>query len=173
MRRGYPVLILFLVLTLPAAAADGFSGVVKGIEAHYGIRRLHPHLIGFTMFLAKPAMWGSGAGAMKVAVFEDENRTFKASLAELDAIVAESAGPQWQPFVRVDSRGDGEATVIYTSFSGKHMRMLIATIEPGSIAVVHLKISKNGIRKWIADPEREAKDSSQVHKDKDKDKEED
>ncbi len=175
MRRRVALVYVLLALALPAAADDGFGAVVKGIEAHYGIRRLHPHLIGFTMFLAKPMMWGSGAGSMKVAVFEEDGRSFTASLTELDAIVAKSVGRQWRPFVRVDSRRDGEATVIYTSFSGKHMRMLIATVEHDSIAVVHMKISKGGIRKWMADPEGEAKDSSHPQRDKanDKDNEED
>ncbi len=166
-RRG-AILLVMLALALPAAA-DEFGAVVKGIEKHYGIKRLHPHLIGFAMFIAKPATWGSGAGSLKVAVFEGEDRHFDPSIADLDQIVANSVGSRWQRFVTVHSRRDGEATVIYTQFSGKHMRMLIATVESDEIAVVHVKVSGDGIRKWMQDPEGEAKDSSHRHRDKNKD----
>ncbi len=161
MTRRAAVLLILVALTLPAAAADGFKSVVKGIEKHYGIKRLHPHLIGFTMFVAKPFMWGSGAGGLKVAVFEsDEGREFRASPADLERIMAESLGGEWQPFVRVHSRRDGEATTIYAQASGKRMRMIIATVESDEIAVVQLNISAAGITKWIEDPEGEARSSA-------------
>ncbi len=174
MTRRAAVLALVLVLALPAAAADGFKAVVQGIEKHYGMKRLHPHLIGFTMFVAKPFLWGSGAGGLKVAVFEsDEGREFNASPVALDRIMTNSLGPQWRPFVRVRSRHNGETTAIYTQFSGKHLRMLIATVESDEIAVVQLNVNADGIKKWMEDPGREARNSSHGRKDKGKDRDED
>ncbi len=152
MRRLAAVALLFL-MAMPVAAADGgFKAVVKGIEKHYGIKRSHPHLIGFTMFFAKPAMWGSGVHGLKLAVFEDERRDFTTPVADLNQIVASAIGPEWRPFVRVQSHRDNEATVIYTSFAGKHMRMLIASVERGEISVVHMRISEKEIQNWMEEP---------------------
>jgi hypothetical protein len=148
-------------MTIPACA-DDFSSVVKGIESHYGICRVHPHLVGFALFLAKPAMWSRDVSGLKVAVFEKENRAFTPSLQELDKIMIASLSPEWQPFVRVSSRREGEATVIYINLSGKHMGMLIATIERSEIAVVHLKVDGKAIERWMQDPINEAKDASML-----------
>ncbi len=155
--RRLGMVLLLLALVAPAAARDDFKAVVKGIERHYGIRRQHPLLLGFTMFLAKPAMWGTGSSGLKLAVFEDHSRDFTASAGELDRVVAEAVGSQWRPFVRVHSPKGGESSVIYTSFAGKHMRMLIASVERGEIAIVHIKISEKGVRDWMDDPAHEAR----------------
>jgi hypothetical protein len=139
MRRLGAAAIIIIVLAIPASA-DEFGAVVKRIESHYGIQRTHPRLIGFVLFFAKSAMWGSGISGLKVAAFEGENRTFTPSLQELDQIMVGSLGLKWQPFVRVDSRKDGEATVIYADFSD---------------SVVQMKLSTKAIRRWMADPESE------------------
>ncbi len=162
MRRAF-VVVLVLAFALPAVAADEFKAVVKGIEQHYGIRRSHPHLLGVVMFFAKPATWGSGAHALKLAVFEAEGRDFSGSGADLDRIVADALGPKWQPFVRAQSRKDRESSVIYVSFSGKQMRMVIASAERGEISVVHVKISEDAIRDWMDHPETQARSHSHRH----------
>lgn len=162
MRRLGVVALLAVVVALPAAGADrDFNTVVKRIEQQYGIRRSHPHLLGFALFVAKPATWGSGVHGLKVAVFEDEHRNFESVPAdELDRIVSEALGPKWQPFVRVHSRRDRESTVIYTSWSGNQMKMLIATVEHDGLTVVHIEMSESAIKRWVADPGDEARGAS-------------
>jgi hypothetical protein len=155
MKRIGAVLLALFAFAIPTFA-DEFSSVAKRIESHYGVRRTHPHLIGFALFLTKPATWGSGVGGLKVAAFEAENRAFTPSIPELDKIVRDSIGREWRPFVRVDSRRDGEATVIYTNFSGNRMRMLIASIERDDISVVQMKIDGKVFKRWADDPKDEA-----------------
>jgi hypothetical protein len=156
MKRARLAVLLVFVLAIPASA-DEFGSLVKGIESHYGIRRIHPHLIGFALFLAKPAMWGSGAGGLRVAVFENENGTFKPSAEAVDRIMLSSLGPNWRPFVRVHSRRNGENTIIYADCSSNKMHMLIAAIEQNELTLVRLRVKGKGIRRWMADPESEAK----------------
>ena len=160
-RLGLFVLFVF-VLTVPSSA-DEFKAVVEKIESHYGIRRIHPQLIGFALFLAKPAMWGSGAGGLKVAVFEDENGAFKPSSQEVERIMLSSLGSKWQPFVRVHSPRKGEDTMIYANCSGKEMRMVIAAVERNELTLVRMSIKEKGIIRWMADPESEAKTTGQKH----------
>ncbi len=162
MKRTAAILIVLSALAIPVSA-DDFDSLAKGVESHYGSRRIFPHLIGFALFFAKPATWGSGVGGLKVAVFESENRSFNPSISELDKVVRESIGRQWQPFVRVDSRIKDEATVVYTSFAGKHLRMLLATVERGDISVVHMKIKGKALARWMDDPEGEAERSAHKH----------
>jgi hypothetical protein len=81
----------------------------------------------------------------------------------LDKIVQESVGQEWRPFVRVDSRRTGEATVIYRSFSGKRLRMLIATVESSDITVVQMKIDGKALDRWMEDPKGEAERTARNH----------
>ncbi len=160
--------LLAIAVALPAAGADrDFNAVVKGIERQYGIRRSHPHLLGFALFFAKPATWGSGVHGLKLAVFEDGHRTSRnVSLADLDGIVSQTLGPEWRPFVRVQSRRDHENTVIYARFSGKQMKMLIASAEHDGLTVVQLDMRESAIKRWAADPQDEARASQRHEEDR-------
>ena len=162
MKRLGSALLILVVLALPASA-DEFNSVVKGIESHYGIHRTHPHLINFALFFAKPIMWGSGVGGLKVAVFEDFQRQFSPSMQELDQIMLSSLGPNWKPFVRVDSRKKGETTVVYGDFSDRHIRLLVASIERNDVAVVHMTIDGERMQRWASDTKEEAKSASHPH----------
>jgi hypothetical protein len=148
-----------MVLSIPARAED-FDAVVKGIESHYGVRRISPHLMGFASFLAQPAMWGSGVGRLKIAAFESGNRTFAPSMLELDQVMHASLDPQWQPFVRVESRRDGEAVVIYSIARDNHMTMLIGSVERGSISLVQIRIDSKHFKDWMASPKDKARNVS-------------
>ncbi len=162
MKRPGAVLLLLLAFAMPAVA-DGFDSVVKKVESHYGVHRLFPRLIGFALFFAKPATWGSGVGGLKVAVFEAEGRTFNPLISELDEIVQTSIGGEWRPFVRVDSRRNGEATVIYANPRGKKLHMLVATVERGDICVVQMKINQKAFKRWRDDPKSEADHTAHNH----------
>jgi hypothetical protein len=156
MSRIGAIALVLVVLSIPASA-DDFSSVVKQVESHYGVRQLHPRLIGFALFFFKPAMWGSGVSGLKVAAFEEEKRTFTSSTTDLEKIMRTTLSPKWKPFVRVDSRRDGEAAVVYADFSGKHMHMLVASVERHEIAVVQMKISDKALKRWYEDPAAEAR----------------
>ncbi len=162
MRKLEFALIALIAFAVPAAA-DEFASVVKGIESHYGIQRSHPQLINFAAQLTEPEMRGSGTAGLKVAVFENENRTFAPSLQQLDEIIRASLGPQWRPFVRISSRRNGESAVIYADFSSKNMGMMIVSMECDEIAVVQIKIDGKTLERWIADPVKEARNSAQEH----------
>jgi hypothetical protein len=161
MKRIGAIMLVMIVLAIPGFA-DDFSTVVNRIESHYGVHRLLPRLIGFTLFLVKPAMWGSGVSGLKVAVFEEETRSLTPVITDLDSIMRMSLGPKWKPFVRVDSRRDGEATVIYADCSGKHVRMILASVEQHDIAIVQMKVGEKAFNRWSNNPAAEAK--SGIHR---------
>ena len=162
MRHIGAIGIVCFMVSIPAFA-DDFDAVVKGIESHYGISRVSPRLIGFASFLAKPAMWGSGVDGLKIASFENADRPFKPSVRELDQVMVASLDAQWQPFVRVDSRKDGEAVVIYSSINAKHMTMLIGSIESSGISLVRIRIDPKAFKEWKTSPKDKAKNASYTH----------
>ncbi len=159
MKRIGVIGLVWLVLSTPVFA-DDFEAVAKSIESHYGIRRVSPQLIGFASFFAKPAMWGSGVDGLKIAAFEDDGRTFEPSVRELDKVMLSSLDPKWQSFVRVDSRKNGEAVVIYSAVEGNHMTMLIGSIERSGIALMQIRVNPKAFEDWKASPKEKAKNSA-------------
>ncbi len=162
MKRIGAIGLAWIVLSVPCFA-DDFDAVVQGIESHYGIQRVNPHLIGFATFLAKPVLWGSGAGELKIAAFENDSRPLKPSVRELDKIMVSSLDPKWHPFVRVDSRKDGEAVVIYSIVKDQHMTMMIGSVERDGISLVQIRISPKAFEDWRTSPGDKAKCASQTN----------
>jgi hypothetical protein len=162
MKRIGAIGLVWIVFSVPAFA-DDFDAVAKGIESHYGIRRMSPRLIGFASFLAKPAMWGSGVGGLKIAIFEITNRALEPSMRELDQVMLASLDPVWLPFVRVDSRKGGKAVVIYSIVMGKHMTMLIGSVECSGISLVQIRVDQKAFQDWKDSPKDQAKNAAHKH----------
>ena len=149
MKRIRVIGLVWILLSVPALAGD-FDAAAKGIEIHYGIRRVSPRLIGFATFLAKLAMWGSGADKLRIAVFENDGCATRLSARELDQVMLEYLDSRWHPFVHVDSRKDGKAVVIYSNVKGKHMTMLIGSAERSGMSLVQVRINPKAFEEWKA-----------------------
>jgi hypothetical protein len=147
------VFVLF-ASSLSFAADAEFRGVVHAIESQYGVRHTHIPLLGFALFFARP----EGVSGVKLAVFEDFHGP--TAVADVSRIVEHSLGPEWYPFVRIRSKDDDEATIIYTSPSGGRLRMMIVNVESSEATVIELKLSEHAIKRWLEDPKDNAKDSS-------------
>lgn len=167
MRRLWIAVLIAVAIALPAAGADGsFESLVNRVEQQCNIRRSHPHLLGFGLFMAKPITWFSGVHEVKLAIFEGERLNAQGIPGTgFDRIISQTLGPDWHPIVRVQSRREHGATIIYASCSGKHMRMLIATAEPQEFTMIHAKIGEGPIKKWLADPQDEARGGMHRHQD--------
>ena len=161
--------IVAFVLCVSAAgfASDHeFSGVVNAIEDHYGVRHTHIPLLGFAMFFARP----EGVSGMKLAVFEDfHTRTDAAESAaavrhqHIRHIVEHSLGDGWYPFVRVNSRVDGETTLIYARPNDADFRMMIVNVESNEATIIEFKLSARAIKRWMREPGEQAEGQSHRH----------
>jgi hypothetical protein len=162
MKRIAAIGLAWILLSIPAFAEE-FDAVVEGIESHYGIQQVSPRLIGLATFFAKPALWGSGTGGLRVAAFENDGRTLEPSLKELDRVMLASLDSKWHPFVRVDSRKDGEAVVIYSTVREKHMTLLIGSVERDGVSLVQIRIDPKAFEDWRTSPGEKAKSTSHTN----------
>jgi hypothetical protein len=154
-----PLRVLALVLcasTLASAADHEFRGVVHSIETAYKVHHMHIPLLGVALFFVRPA----GVGGLKLAVFEGFKTPTDAE--DVTRVIETSLGPDWHPFVKVQSKGEtnGETTLIYASPAGGHMRLMIVNVEPSEATVVELNLSDHAIKKWIKEPGEEADNHS-------------
>ena len=155
--RSLRVLVLILCATSMAFAGDHeFRGVVRSIETTYHVRHMHIPLLGVALFFVRP----TGVGGLKLAVFE--NFSTPTDVADVTRVIESSLGPDWHPFVKVQSKGEtnGETTLIYASPAGGHMRMMIVDVEASEATVVELNLSDRAIKKWMKEPGEEADNHS-------------
>lgn len=144
---------LLLASCTLAAAETGIKTVVKLVESRYAVR--HHGVPG--LWLAKPFLFGSGVGGLKIAEFE-KFRVPAADMYSLKEDLQRALGPEWQPFVEQWSRRDGEWSVIYSKGSGDTLRLLIVTSEDeDGLTVMQMNLSGKAMRLWIDEPVDTAK----------------
>ena len=131
-------------------AGDPFREAVRVIEQESGVH--HPGIPFFARILVKPAMLGSGAGGLKLAVFESEGKAFHVDEVHLAQAVEASIGPEWQKFVEVRSRRDKECVLIFAKSGAGGTTMLIVSLESEEATVVEVKVDVEKFGRWISDP---------------------
>lgn len=152
------LLALATVSLIPATARDRqFSAIVQRVQSHYHRRPMR--LMGLVSFVANRAHQ-AGVKNIKIVVFENLDTSLHPADHDLDAFMQSIAGPEFQPFVRVRSRRDGEKSFIYAREFGKDFELLIVSLEPGEACVIKMKLDPEEMGKWIDDPTEMGKGSA-------------
>lgn len=150
-----PIALMALCLGLapaaPGADAD-FNALVRGIESHYGTKRLHIPLFGVAKLFVRVAR-PEGVKQLDLAIFEEIHYA-RPDEQEFDELVRKAVGERWRPMVRVRSRADNEWTYIYAQEAGGDVRMLIATFEPSEAVVIQYRVSTRTLLAMLDHPDR-------------------
>lgn len=133
--------------TARAAAKPDFDAVISAVEHRYSAHAERVPMMGFVSFCAHVAS-GGGVKGMKIAEFD---HLAVADSAELETVVRQTLGPNWQPFVTERERG-GNLSAIYVQPNGSEMRMLIADYEHGELDVVRMELNGERLAHWVRDP---------------------
>lgn len=147
------LLAVVLPMTVRAAGHRDFDAVVSAVEHRYDARAERIPMMGLVSFCGWVATGGSVKG-LKIAEFD--HFTGPADADDLDKLVNESLGGEWQRFVANRER-NGELNLIYAQPDGHAMRMLIVDYEHGELDVVRVEVNADRLRHWIRDPEGSAK----------------
>jgi hypothetical protein len=147
------VVTFVLPRTVNAAGNHDFDTVVSAVEHRYDARAERVPMMCFVSLCARVVTAG-GVQGVKIAEFDHLAGVTDAD--ELDKLVGNSLGGEWQRFVSERER-DGELNLIYVQPDGHAMRMLIADYEHGELDVVRVEVNADRLKHWIRDPEGSAK----------------
>lgn len=151
------VIILALAVTAPGAARDReFDAIVRALEARYDSSPTHIPMFGFANFLVKVAR-PSGATDLKLAIFADLRQPVFREEEDFTALVGESLGPDWHPFIRVHERRHDQWVCIYSNFAAGRWKLLIASLEQREAAVIRIRLNPGGMRNWVLCPAHRAR----------------
>jgi hypothetical protein len=137
-----------LLVSGAAYAGNEFDRVVKAIETHYGVERVHIPLLGVANFFVK-VIRPAGVSGFKLAVFEHFHAQYH-EFQELDAFMDGLASDELRPMIR--THRPGEATYILTGDIGKTTKMLVVTFDHDEATVVQLDANMETLLRTLNSP---------------------
>lgn len=149
---------LALVVPVTVAAKDRqFNAIVRGIEARY--HRKPMRFMGLVSFIANRAR-PEGVKNLRFAIFEGLDPSAATLDSDFAEFVARTAGPEFQPFVRVQSRRDGGQTQIFARPVGNDFELLLVCVERGEATVMKMRLNPERMSEWEDDPAGHARRSA-------------
>lgn len=147
---------LFVLL---AAAAVGFAGdwdfdhVVKAIESHYGVSRVHIPFMGVANFALK-VKHPAGASEFHLAVFQnlDSSPDYR-DAAQRDRFMSTVSGRGLRPVIAARSHRGEESTYIYMADDARSAKILMVNFHGDGATVVQVKADVNTLLRCLKDPD--------------------
>ena len=141
MKLFFGVVLCSVALVIPVAVlaggGAGFDGVVNTIEVRYHAHATRIPFIGFISFIARK---GTHEGAANLHVADFENFPTEIDGAELNQIVEDKLGSEWQRVIRETSRHGGEQTLIFMRPEGARMGLFILDKDHTELNVVQISV---------------------------------
>ena len=131
------VALLVPVVVLAAGGEGGFNGVVSSIESRYHVHATRIPFLGLVSFISRKATHG-GVANLHVAEFEQ----FSAGVDgdELNQLVEEKLGSDWERMIRETSRKGNEQTLIFSRPEGKRMGLFVIDLDGRNLDVVQVSV---------------------------------
>ncbi len=142
MRRFVFVLVAFVALLVPVAVLagsgqGGFNGVVRSLEIKYHARATRIPFMGLISFVARRATQ-NGVSDMHVAEFDDFSEPMDGE--ELNQMVEQKLGPEWERVVRETHRNGNEQTLIFMHPEGGRMGLFVLDASGRELDVVQVSV---------------------------------
>ena len=142
MRRLLLIPICFVALAVPvvvlaSGAEGGFDGVVNSIESRYHVHAQRIPFLGLISFISHKATNG-GVNGMHVAEIDD----FQADVdgEELNRMVEQKLGAEWERVIRETSRKGNNQTLVYMHPEGARMGLFVLDLDGQEMDVVQISV---------------------------------
>lgn len=125
------------VVVLASGAEGGFDGVVSSIESRYHVHAQRIPFLGLISFISHKATNG-GVNGMHVAEIDD----FRADVdgEELNKMVEQKLGAEWERVIRETSRKGNSQTLVYMHPEGARMGLFVLDLDGQEMDVVQVSV---------------------------------
>jgi len=142
MRRIVALSLLVLVLPLALPAGD-FEWMVREFSRQSGVQQTHIPFFGLARFVVAVAH-PAGTSELNLAVFERPHIQPRDFTALTDSVT----GAAWKPMIRVRSQ-NGDTTNIYLRPDGKHLKLIVATLDGSEATFVELRLRPESLMSFV------------------------
>ena len=161
MKRFFFVLICFITLAVPvvvlaSGAQGGFDGVVSLIETRYHVHAERIPFMGLISLISHKATNG-GVNGMHVA--EIQNFQEDVNGEELNRMVEQKLGKEWERVIRETSRKGNSQTLIYMHPEGQRMGLFVLDLDGHEMDVVQVSVDPNHLSENIGKYEHHHRDA--------------
>jgi hypothetical protein len=151
MKRFILVPIGFLALAIPvvvlaSGAQGGFDGVVSSIESRYHVHAQRIPFLGFISLISHKATNG-GVNGLHVAEIDDFHADVDGE--ELNKMVEQRLGSDWERVIRETSRKGDSQTMIYMHPEGPRMGLFVLDLDGHEMDVVQISVDPNHLNESI------------------------
>ncbi len=154
------------VVVLASGAHGGFDGVVSSIESRYHVHAQRIPFLGFISFISHQATNG-GVNGMHVAEIDDFHADVDGE--ELNRMVEQKLGSEWERVIRETSRKGDSQTMIYMHPEGSRMGLFVLDLDGHEMDVVQVSVDPNHLSESIGKYEHHHADGSKEEGQKDDD----
>lgn len=131
------VALLVPVAVLAGGGEGGFNGVVRSLEMKYHAHATRIPFMGLISFIAHRATQG-GVSNVHVAEFDDFSATMDGE--ELNKMVEQKLGPEWERVIRETSRNGESQTLIFMHSEGQRMGLFVLDASGRELDVVQVSV---------------------------------
>ena len=132
-----------LVLWPSILPASDFDWLVREFTRESGARQVHMPFLGFARFIVNVGH-PAGTTDMRLAIFERgglDSMRFR-------QITDTTVGGSWKPMIRVRAVS-GESTNIYERTEGKHLNLLITTLDNDDATFVQVRLKPEALLRFV------------------------
>jgi hypothetical protein len=142
MKRLVLIPICFVALAVPVVvlangAQGGFDGVVSSIETRYHVHAQRIPFLGLISLISHKATNG-GVNGVHVAEIDDFHADVDGE--ELNRMVEEKLGADWERVIRETSRKDNNQTLIFMHPEGQRMGLFVLDLDGHEMDVVQVSV---------------------------------
>jgi len=151
MKRFILVPLGFLTLAVPVVvlangAQGGFDGVVSSIETRYHVHAERIPFLGLISFISHKATNG-GVNGMHVAEIDDFHADVDGE--ELNRMVEQKLGAEWERVIRETSRKGNSQTMIYMHPEGPRMGLFVLDLDGHEMDIVQVSVDPSHLNESI------------------------
>jgi hypothetical protein len=153
MRRFVFVLVCFVAMLVPVAVLasggeGGFNGVVRTLEVKYHVHATRIPFLGLiSLVMGKNAEYG--VSNLHVAEFDDFHEAMDGE--ELNSMVEQKLGPEWERVIRETSRFGEEQTLIFMHPEGRRMGLFVLDAGGQELEVVQVSVDAEHLSDKISE----------------------
>jgi len=125
------------VVVLASGAEGGFDGVVNSIESRYHVHAQRIPFLGLISFISHKATDG-GVNGMHVAEIDDFHADVDGE--ELNKMVEQKLGAEWERVIRETSRKGNSQTLVYMHPEGARMGLFVLDLDGQEMDVVQVSV---------------------------------
>jgi hypothetical protein len=140
------VALLVPVVVLASGAQGGFDGVVSSIESRYHVHAQRIPFLGLISLISHKATNG-GVNGVHVAEIDDFHADVDGD--ELNRMVEQKLGAEWQRVIRETSRKSNSQTMIYMHPEGQRMGLFVFDLDGHEMDVVQVSVDPNHLKESI------------------------